>query len=140
MLPTIEQPTLKREGHMTVQISNLSSETSDLGPVIHMRVSDTLKRSDYEQFVPELESLIEQHGKIDLLVEFSELEGVTAGAVWEDTKFGIHHFNHIHNLAVLGGSRWEEWLALFAKPFTTAKVRYFDVSDYQAASDWVRKH
>ena len=125
---------------MSVQVSTLTAaEQSDI-PVIHLAINGTLESSDYDQFVPEVEQQIKQHGKIDLLVELTNFHGWTAGAMWQDTKFGIHHFNDIENLAVIGDKQWEKWLAGFAGAFTTAKVRYFDNSDYQQASDWVGKH
>ena len=35
--------------------------------------------------------------------------------------------------------QWEKRIALFAKPFTTASVRYFDVTQMEEAKKWVRE-
>ena len=35
--------------------------------------------------------------------------------------------------------QWEKGIALFAKPFTTASVRYCDVTQMDEAAKWVRE-
>ena len=35
--------------------------------------------------------------------------------------------------------QWEKGIALFAKPFTTANVRYCDVTQMDEAAKWVRE-
>ena len=57
--------------------------------------------------------------------------------LWEDIKFDLKHFNHIERLAMLGESKWEKGMAAFCKPFTTAKIRYFDSKDAAAAREWI---
>ena len=59
--------------------------------------------------------------------------------MWEDVKFDLHHFAHIERLALVGESRWEAGMAVFCKPFTTAKVRYFDESKADEASTWIHE-
>ena len=57
---------------------------------------------DYEQFIPEFDRLLLLHGKLPVLVDMTGLYGWSAGALWADTKFGIHHFHNIDRLAVVG--------------------------------------
>ena len=63
-----------------------------------------------------------------------DFHGWTLGAVWEDVKFDLRHFSHIERLALVGDTKWEAGMAMFCKPFTTAKVRYFDESKAEEAS------
>ena len=63
---------------------------------------------------------MDQEEILRILVELQDFQGWTLGALWEDTKFGTKHFNDIDRLAVVGDRRWEKYLTLFMKPFTSA--------------------
>jgi len=108
-----------------------------VGNVFEVSVSGKLAKEDYEHFVPLMEEAIRQHGKVRLLVIMHDFHGWSAGALWQDIKFDVKHFNHIERLALVGESKWEHGMSVFCKPFTTASVRYFDRSDTQAARDWI---
>jgi len=60
-----------------------------------------------------------------MVVDLVDFHGWTAGGGWEDTKFGVRHFNDIERLAIVGDKTWEKGMAYFCKVFTLAKVRYF---------------
>ena len=94
--------------------------------VLEVRVSGKLIHEDYQSFVPEFDRLVKEHGKIRVLFEMADFHGWTAGAVWDDSKFDARHFSDIERLAMIGDKRWEKGMSVFCKPFTTAKVRYFD--------------
>ena len=42
-------------------------------------------------------------------------------------------------VAVVGDRQWEHWMARLFKPFTRAKVKYFDKSDTDAAWKWLEE-
>ncbi len=107
--------------------------------IVILTFREKLTKEDYELFVPQLEGLMDQGEPIRILVEFQEFKGWTLGALWEDTKFGTKHFNDIDRLAVVGDRQWEKFLAAFIKPFTTAKVRYFDSHEKEAAEKWLKE-
>lgn len=101
--------------------------------------SGKLTKADYEQFVPEVERRIAEHGKIRVLFEMRDFHGWEMGALWEDIKFDLKHFSDIERLAIVGERKWEKGMAIFCKPFTTAKIRYFDCSEIDRALEWVRE-
>ena len=107
------------------------------GKILTVRLSGKLAKQDYERLGPEVERLIKQHKKIRILCELHDFHGWEAGALWEDLKFDLKHFADIERLALVGESRWEQGMAVFCKPFTTAKIRYFDVSKLAEARDWI---
>lgn len=107
------------------------------GKTLMLKLSGKLTKEDYQIFVPELERLVQQHGKLRLLVELVDFHGWEMGALWEDIKFDVKHFNDIERLALVGESKWEQGMASFCKPFTTAKIRYFDMADRTAAYSWI---
>lgn len=105
--------------------------------LLEVHLTGKLVKEDYETFVPAVERLVKQYGKIRMLVEMHDFHGWTAGALWEDTKFGVHHFSDIERLAVVGEKKWQESLATFCKPFTAATIRYFDHAQAHEARVWV---
>ncbi len=107
------------------------------GKVLAVHVSGKLVKSDYENFVPEFERLVREHGKLCVLFDLSGLHGWTPGAMWEDTKFALHHFGDIDRLAVVGEKKWQEGMATLCKPFTKATVRYFDHANAPEARKWL---
>ena len=105
--------------------------------IVAIKISGKLEKEDYDIFVPELEDAIKRHGKIRLLLELEDFHGWTTGALWEDTKFDVRHFNDIERLAILGDKAWEKGMAVFCKAFTTADIRYYDLSQREDAEAWI---
>ena len=66
-----------------------------------------------------------------------DFHGWTAGGLWEDLKFDLRHFRDIERLAMVGDKQWEQGVSVFCRPFTTAKVRYFDEAAIQEARTWL---
>jgi hypothetical protein len=109
------------------------------GKVVIVRVTDRLSKEDYQLFVPTAERLIQQFGKIRVLVEMHDFHGWDAGALWEDIKFDAKHFRDIERLALVGEKKWEKGMSVFCKPFTTAEIRYFDLTEAEAAREWIQE-
>jgi hypothetical protein len=109
------------------------------GKILSVKLSGKLTKEDYERFVPEVESLIQKSGKLRILLQMHDFHGWTVGALWEDIKFDVKHFGDIERLAMVGDRKWEAGMAAFCKPFTTAKVRYFDTSEIDQARKWVEE-
>lgn len=107
------------------------------GKVVEVHISGKLEKADYEAFSPELDRLVEKHGKLRMVVVLNNFHGWTAGALWEDIKIDLKHFNHVERLAIVGDSKWEKGMAAFCKPFTTAKVKYFDQTQLAEARRWI---
>jgi hypothetical protein len=124
---------------MPIGFDEIQLEKSSVGNIVTLKFKGKVSKSDYEQFVPQLEYLMDGKAKIRLLVELHDFEGWTAGALWEDTKFATRHFNDIERLAVVGEARWERGMTIFIRPFTMAAVKFFDRQEIDQARQWVRK-
>ena len=107
------------------------------GRTLVVHVSGKLTAADYEHFVPEFTRLVGLHGKLRVLFDMTDFHGWTAGALWEDTKFAVHHFSDIERLAIVGEKKWQDGMATFCKPFTKATVKYFDHADTEEARKWL---
>ncbi|SEG88790.1 SpoIIAA family protein [Marinobacterium lutimaris] len=109
------------------------------GRLIVVQVSGTLVKADYEQFVPEFERLVREHGKLRLLFDMSGFHGWELSAAWEDLKFGVKHLSDIERLAMIGEKKWQQGMAVFCKPFTKAQIRYFDHTEVAEARRWIEQ-
>ena len=59
------------------------------------------------------------------------------GALWEEIKWEAKHFNDMERIAIVGDEVWHERMVSVCQPFTTAKVRYFQLDQLEAAYAWV---
>jgi len=109
------------------------------GKVLILNLSGKLTQEDYAYFTPEVERAVKVHGKVRILVRMHDFHGWSMGALWEDAKFGLHHFSDIEGLALVGETRREAGMAVFCKPFTNATVRYFDESKADEAMAWIHE-
>ena len=109
------------------------------GKVLAITLTGKLTKEDYAHFLPEIERLVRVHGKLRMLVRMHDFHGWTAGALWEDIKFDFKHFRDTERLALVGERSWERGMAAFCKPFTTAKVRYFDIGESSEADAWIHE-
>jgi hypothetical protein len=108
------------------------------GKIIEVQITGKLSKDAYETFTPETEAKIKEFGKVRMLVILNDFHGWDAGALWEDIKFDLKHFNHIERLAIVGETKWEKGMSVFCRPFTTAKIKYFDHADIDEARSWIQ--
>lgn len=107
------------------------------GKVMEVQVSGKLLHKDYEQFTPEFDRFIEQHGKIRILFEMVDFHGWEPEAFWDDFKLGMKYYSDVERIALVGDKDWEEWIAVICRPFTEAQVRYFDHTAIDEARAWI---
>jgi len=107
--------------------------------VLNIELSGTLHDEDYKHFVPAVDEAVAKHGAVRMLVRFHDFHGWDAHALWDDIKFATTHCTKISRLAMVGEKKWEAWMAKVCKPFTMAKIKYFDVAEAEAAQSWVRE-
>lgn len=119
------------------EMSTVTLKETNGGKVLEIQLTGKLAKEDYEHFVPAVERLVKEHGKIRMLVEMHDFHGWTAGALWQDIKFDAGHFADIERLAIVGEKKWQHGMAVFCKPFTAAKVRYFDRPAIDQAREWL---
>ena len=116
-------------------------ETIETGSpkVVGLKLTGKLHDEDYRRFVPAIESILTAEGKVRLFVQFEEFQGWDMHAAWDDFKFALSHYSDFERIAMVGDRRWEKWMASVCKPFTKAKLKYFDRSDVDAAWTWLKK-
>lgn len=104
---------------------------------VGFKLSGKLHDDDYKQFVPLIDAEIAKDGKINVLAQIHDFQGWDMHALWDDCKFSTTHCTKIARIALVGDKTWEKWMAKVCKPFTMAKIRYFDVAEIDAAKQWL---
>ncbi len=105
--------------------------------VVGFELTGKLHDEDYQQFVPSMESILTEEGKVRLFIQLEDFHGWDLHAAWDDFKFSLKHYSDFEQIAIVGDHKWEQWMANFFKPFTRAKVKYFDRSEFYAAWIWL---
>ncbi|WP_119422110.1 STAS/SEC14 domain-containing protein [Desertibaculum subflavum] len=109
------------------------------GDLLAIKVRGKLAKSDYARLRPWLDQQLAVHPRPSLLVLMQDFEGWSgAGALVEDLRLDAAHYRDLRRIAMVGDSRWQEWMTWLAKPFTAAEVRYFDRADLTSARAWAR--
>ena len=104
------------------------------GKVFGMRVSGKLLHQDYQQFVPRIEKLIEEHRSVRCFIEMTDFHGIELRALWDEIKFDVRHAREIERCAVVGDRHWEAWLTKLSRPiFINAEIRFFDQAERDKA-------
>lgn len=110
------------------------------GPVLGVKASGRLSDEDYKQrLIPKLETLLKQHGRLDLLFYLDEtFEGWDLAAAWDDATFGLSHRADFDKVAVVGGPSWIEWGVKLGGFLMKGEVRVFPAGQLDDAWAWVR--
>jgi len=112
------------------------TEAAD-GKLIEVHVSGSMTTEVYEELISVTDAAIQRQGKVRVLFVAQDCRGWDSGAKWEDVQFDWRHFSRIDRLALVGEKRWEQGASIFYRPFTHAKIRYFDHEDLEAARVWI---
>ena len=107
------------------------------GNILGFKISGKLHDEDYKHFVPVVEEAIQAQGKVRLVAHLTDFHGWDLHAVWDDTKFATKHCRDVERVAIIGDKQWEKWMAGICKPFTMAKIQYFDANEADKAWEWV---
>lgn len=108
------------------------------GPIVGLRVDDTVTKDDYERVTPVLDRVIQEHGELNLLLRIDDLSSVEPGAVWEDLKFDVQHLRDIACCAVVTDEAWLRRSARVTGPPFGIEVRAFHSAEEDAAWSWLK--
>ncbi len=109
------------------------------GNVLGFKMSEKLHDEDYKTFVPIVDAAVAEHGKVRLLAWLHDFHGWDLHALWDDIKFATTHCTKVDRIAMIGETRWQEWMAKVCKPFTMAQIKYFDAADVDSAWTWLEE-
>ena len=107
--------------------------------VVAFRAEGVITRDDYEEtLIPIVEERINARGQVKLLYWCGdEFKGFSAGAMWDDARFGLTHLGDFSKIAVVSDIEWvRQSVKLFA-PLVRAPVQVFHNTDIEDAKRWI---
>ena len=103
-----------------------------------MRMSGTLKRSEFAAQQDALADRIDAGSKPRLLVIVENFDGWERGADWNDIDFMISHGGEIARIAIVAEPRWETHALAFAGAgIRAAPVKFFQPNELPQARAWL---
>ena len=110
------------------------------GAFLAVKATEKLTDADYKEvWIPKLEALIKQFGKINVLLYLAkDFNGWELHAGWDDMVFGVKHRNDFKKMAVVGAGPWTEWGTKLAAHLMGGEVKTFSDAQLQEALDWAK--
>ncbi|WP_300549840.1 STAS/SEC14 domain-containing protein [Roseovarius sp.] len=107
--------------------------------VLAVSAHGTLTRQDYETvLIPKFEEMVRQEGKVKLLCVFGDdFSGYSAGAAWDDTKFGFLHMREMAGVAVVTDNVWLRLGVKTFAPLISCPVALFHMNELEDAQKWI---
>jgi len=108
------------------------------GPIISVKISGELDRSEVAQIQATALKAIQRCGKISALFVLDGFLGWKREGNWGDISFMTQHDEEISKIAVVGEEQWRDLVCAFlAKGFRTAAIEYFVPTDLAKARIWL---
>ena len=108
------------------------------GHLIVVRITGSLTRVDYDRFVPWLEHRVAMSSQpLRFVVHAEEWnDWADLREAWADLKMDSHFIGQMDRLAMVGDSRWQEWMTNLGSPLVPTNLRWFDLGEADAAKAW----
>ena len=112
--------------------------------IIATKADDLLGLKDYEKIHPFIHNIINTGNKVRWYFEMDDDSNSGSTGFWEDgvieINYGSMKFTHsddIEIIAIVGDKKWEKCMKSIMKPFTKAKVVYFEMAEKEKAKAWI---
>lgn len=117
-------------------IRRLQSRRSDL---LEFEVIARIRQADIESMAQAVNVAMDAHDQIDILLIFTEFEGVTLGALFDGKAMGVglRSNAHVRRYAVVGAPGLAETMIRLFDPVSPVDARTFDVAQLAQARTWV---
>lgn len=106
--------------------------------VLKIVAPEKLKADDFGRIAPQVDSIINQYGKIRLLIDASKLSGWENIAAFEKhAEFVKGHQQKVERIAVIIGHDWQNYVIGAVRMFLHPEVRAYDKSHESEALEWI---
>jgi hypothetical protein len=105
--------------------------------VVGVELAGTVEAKDYEDVLkPLVEGPLHSGNARVVIVMGDEYEGYSAGAAWEDTKFGVEHLRGWKRTALVTDLEWAQHLTTLFGWMVPGKFKTFPLADKHKAVEW----
>ncbi len=108
--------------------------------VVALSASGTITARDYEETIlPEIDLRLKEHDRVKLLYHLGDaFDGCSAGAVWDDARYGLVHLADFSRIALVSDVDWiRHSMKLFA-PLARGQVHVFHNDELDEAKRWIK--
>ena len=106
---------------------------------LKITVPEKLRAGDFDQLAREVGSLLQQQGKIRLLIDASYFSGWENIAAFErHIGFIKKHQLKVERISVITGHEWQHWVVGTIRLFVHPEVRAYDKDEGSAALEWIK--
>lgn len=103
--------------------------------VVKVSVFGEFTLADYKLLEDSVLHELGFQGKVNLLVDLSDMADFTLDVAWEDMRFNWKHAHDFKKIAVIANGKLVAWSAWLARAFVDAEIQIFE--NYDLASDWI---
>lgn len=107
--------------------------------VVAFSAKGRVTKRDYEQvLIPNFEAALHRHRKIRLYYELGpQFTGIDPGALWEDLKTGVEHFNSWDRMAIVTETEWIKHALNAFRFLLPGQLRVFPITQTAEARAWI---
>jgi hypothetical protein len=97
------------------------------GNALKITAPGKLYADDFRQIAPEVDTLINKHGKIRLLIDVSSFNGWNnVAALLNHIRFVKDHHQKVERIAVVGARNWQHWVIGVARMIIHPEVSAYE--------------
>ena len=105
---------------------------------LKITVPEKLRTGDFDQLTRQVSSLIQQQGRIRLLIDASNFSGWENIAAFErHIGFVKKHQLKVERVSVITGHDWQHWVVGTIRLFVHPEVRAYDKDEESKALEWI---
>jgi hypothetical protein len=105
---------------------------------LRILIPEKLQADDFAEIAPQVDSVINAHGRIRLLIDATKFGGRENIAAFENhANFVKTHQEKVDRIAVIVAHDWQHWLIGTVRIFLHPDVKAYDKGHERAALQWI---
>ena len=112
-------------------------EITTKNKVIYTTVSGKLTTDEINRQFNTVVELIKDWDKIRWYYEMNDFAGWTLSAFPKDVMESLHYARRFERIAMIGENKWQYLMSQVSKVFTSAEIKYFELSQRDEAMRWI---
>lgn len=107
--------------------------------VLAFSAEGKITADDYEQvLIPMVKEKLKKYGKVRLLYHLGrEFKDFSMMALWDDTSFGLAHWNDWELVAVVTDVEWLRGMMQFFRWLIPSRFKLFQNEELEQARQWI---
>lgn len=103
---------------------------------VELIINGKIHKDEYEDIADHLRRRISEWGKVNLVENIQNFDGAELGAIWQNTKFALHHMGDIGKCAVVTDKKWLRTMTDAVDPLISVSVKTFAREELDQAREW----